>query len=40
MLLIADRTGDNDEYRDKVRRALLRMKSDRHIYEQLQSVIK
>lgn len=40
VLLIADRTGDNDEYRDKVRRALLRMKSDRHIYEQLQSVIK
>lgn len=40
ILLIADRTGDNDEYRDKVRRALLRMKSDRHIYEQLKDVIK
>ncbi len=40
VLLIADRTGDNDEYRDKVRRALLRMKSDRHIYDQLKDVIK
>lgn len=40
ILLIADRTGDNDEYRDKVRRALLRMKSDRHIYEELKGMIR
>lgn len=40
ILLIADRTGDNEEFRDKVRRALLRMKSDRHIYEELKGMIK
>ena len=40
ILLIADRTGDNDQHRDKVRRALLRMKSDRHFYEQIKGMIK